>query len=49
MLGEKNLGRSLATIGIWIGVGMCGLSGSAFTIMVAFCAMFATIIIWANE
>lgn len=49
--GDKNIGRGIATAGLWIGVGIVahGLSQSpaaGVTAVVGLCAMIATFTIW---
>lgn len=42
----KDLGKGIATAGIWIGVGICGLGGVEDIAGVAFCAFGATFFLW---
>ena len=43
----KMLNQAIATVGIWIGVGLCGITGKNVS-WVAFFAMWATLAIWIN-
>jgi len=44
----QDLGRGLATLGIWLGIGMIGWNMPTAAIMPAFLAMIATFAVWVG-
>ncbi len=44
----KDLGKGLATLGIWLGVGLTGWQAPDSVSWVALMAMFGTLWVWGN-
>ncbi len=44
----QDLGRGLATIGIWLGIGMIGWNAPAFAALPSLLACIATFAVWAG-
>lgn len=43
---KNDLGKGIATAGVWLGVGLVSLHGGEGIAVAAPCAMFATLFIW---
>lgn len=43
---DKNLGKGIGTVGIWIGVAGCAFANMAVGVLAAICGLIATLVIW---